>query len=298
MTTTQPSSSSAPSLPGQPSEPTAPAPSFQASTQQASHSIRTLAPVAVADRIGLGRLVRVELRKFLDTRAGMFLLGIALLGALAVAVALAIFYRQFSDVMGNTVWSTPSSFIALPINLLVPVMVILLFTQEWGQRTTLTTFAIEPRRGRILAAKGAVALAITVVGWLLTQGLSVVSSAAGAALTQQTVDWTNDATTLLGLAATFVLSNAMAAGFGLLLMNTPAAIVTYMALPNLLGAVGLLGSNAQSVMNWIDLNRAALVLYSDQPVHLGWWKLTTAVVLWVVVPIVIGVVRNLRREAK
>ena len=57
--------------------------------------------------------------------------------------------RTFINFMGAT--ATPQSF-------LLPVLGILLVTSEWGQRTTLTTFALEPHRGRVIAAKVVAAL--------------------------------------------------------------------------------------------------------------------------------------------
>ncbi|MGJ6980730.1 hypothetical protein ACSDQ9_09415 [Aestuariimicrobium soli] len=269
-----------------------------AGVTSANAAIRTLPPVAVADRVSFDRLVRVEFRKLVDTRAGMVLMAIAVLGSVAVAAGVALLYRQFSDALSTTAWAAPSNFVALPVNILVPVVVILLFSQEWGQRTTLTTFAIEPRRGRVLAAKGVVAVLISLLGWLWAQGLSALTSVIGAGLADRSVDWHTDAQQLAGLLAGFLLSNGMAAAFGLLLMNSAAAIVVFLAIPQVTGALVLAGDKVQAVMNWIDLNTASVVLYANEPPHLGWWKLATAVGLWVLVPGAIGVWRNLTREAK
>jgi hypothetical protein len=43
----------------------------------------------------------------------------------------------------------------------------LTMTAEWSQRTALTTFTLEPRRDRVLAAKVVASLAISVVGGCL-----------------------------------------------------------------------------------------------------------------------------------
>lgn len=260
-------------------------------------AIRTLKPVKVAERVTFTRLVLVELRKFVDTRAGQWLIGLSVIGSVLVSVGIALLYRQFSNLFEGTNWLLPATFIGLPINLLVPVVIVLLFSQEWGQRTTLTTFAIEPRRGRVLAAKGLVALAISVIGWALIQGLSALTTVVGSALTSQSVDWHTEPKQLFGQLVGFLLSNAMAAAFALVLMNTAAAIVLVMALPSVVSAVGLLGSTGQKVASWIDLSTASLVLYADPAPENGWWKLAVASVLWIVIPAGVGVWRNLTREA-
>ena len=41
----------------------------------------------------------------------------------------------------------------LPMAILLPVLGIMSATQEWSQRTGLTTFTLEPRRGRVVTAK-------------------------------------------------------------------------------------------------------------------------------------------------
>lgn len=265
--------------------------------KHAAQAINSLKPVKVSDRISFGRLVHVEFRKFFDTRAGQWLIALALVGAVLAAAGIALLYGPWSDAVG-TIWSTPANIIALPVNLLIPVVIVLLFTQEWGQRTTLTTFAIEPRRGRVLAAKGVVGLIISTLSWVFVQLLSALSSVAGGAFTGSKVDWTMQGKELLGLFAGFTLTNAMAAGFGLLLMNTAAAIVLFMALPMVIQTLTIAGEKVREVISWLDLTSASSVFYIDPTPANGWWKLLVATTIWAILPITAGVVRNLRREAK
>ena len=98
--------------------------------------------------VPFGRLIGVELRKMADTRAGTWLL--LAIGLITAAIVTIFFFaapdeqRTFLNFMGAT--ATPQGFV-------LPVLGILLVTSEWGQRTTLTTFVLEPSRPKVIAAK-------------------------------------------------------------------------------------------------------------------------------------------------
>lgn len=89
-----------------------------------------------------GRLLRVELRKSYDTRAGRWLLisiGLLVLAAETIALAVTTVQdeaMQFGDFVGTAAFLT---------SFLLPVLGIMVLTTEWSQRTAMVTFALEPR---------------------------------------------------------------------------------------------------------------------------------------------------------
>src|SRR5690554_804447 len=101
--------------------------------------------------VPFGRQLVVELRKMVDTRAGMWLMiTIGIMTALFVGLFF-IFgdnggsdQRTFFNYLGAT--TTPQGF-------LLPVMGILLITSEWNQRTALVTFTLTPKRLKVIGAK-------------------------------------------------------------------------------------------------------------------------------------------------
>ena len=113
----------------------------------------TAAPVTVDERapgIPWTRLVRIEMRKMVDTRAGFWLvLGIVIISALITGAML--------------IWSDPRNLtfgqmfgvMNIPTGVLLPVLAILLVTSERSQRTGLVTYTLEPRRSRVVSAKSA-----------------------------------------------------------------------------------------------------------------------------------------------
>ena len=118
----------------------------------------------------------MELRKLVDTRAGRWLL--ITIGLVAAAiVALQLVCADDAD-QTFTNFFVPS---LLPVGVLLPVLGILSITSEWSQRTALTTFALVPRRERVVVAKLTavvlaalasvlVSLAVAAVGTLVAVG--------------------------------------------------------------------------------------------------------------------------------
>ena len=137
-----------------------------------------------------------------------------------------------------------------PQGFLLPVLGILLVTSEWSQRTALVSFTLTPVRGRVLRAKvlaglvaGMAAIALTVV----VAALATVVGGADNAWAQVGVD---DLGKLVLLQVTGVVQGL---AFGLLFLNSSAAIVSYFVLPRALNILGTFWTAMAEVQPWIDL---------------------------------------------
>src|SRR5689334_14659169 len=110
--------------------------------------------------VPFGRLVRVELRKMADTRAGRWLLiSIAALTVLVLIIQMAV-------VLGQDLHPRFLDFLQgmnTPMGILLPVLGVLSVTSEWSQRTAMVTFTLEPSRVRVVAAKVVSLLVISVL---------------------------------------------------------------------------------------------------------------------------------------
>ncbi|MGN9778777.1 ABC transporter permease [Micromonospora sp. H33] len=239
----------------------------------------------------LFRLTGVELRKLADTRAGLWLLvTIGLLTAVLVAVQLI----WAPDADQTFVGFFTSSL--LPVGLLLPVLGILSITAEWSQRTALTTFALVPRRERVIAAK----LAAVVVAALASIVTSLATAALGTAIAGATGGagtWRIEASLILHAVVLQVAGVLMGAGFGLLLLNTPLAIVTYLLLPTLWSVLGGLIRPLREPAGWLDTARTMEPLFTPDVTAGQWGRLAVSLLVWMVVPLAAGLVRTLRREA-
>ena len=239
-------------------------------------------------RPGLGRLVAVELRKMVDTRAGFWLqVAIPALTVVVVAVRLLV-----GDPADHTFQSVLDAGLQ-PAAILLPVLGILLVTSEWSQRTGLITFALVPVRSRVLGAK-LIASLLRAVAMLAT---SVAIVAIGVLVSSPGVEATwSDAAPLIGQSAVYLTTMMLVGlGFGAILLAAAPAIVLLFALPMAWMAVVSL-SVFSDIAPWVD-NASALgqmtlgVMDATQWAHAG-----TSLTIWMVLPLLIGAWRITRRE--
>lgn len=259
----------------------------------------TTLDVSQTPRVPLSRLVRVELRKLFDTRAGLWLMiSIGALTALVLAIQVWVIAAEDLSV-SHTDFLTGAS---TPMGILLPVLGVLIVTQEWSQRTGLVTFALEPRRGRLIAAKLATGLIVGVAAVAVALGLAVVANLALAGITGEAASWNASAGVVAGWLAAQVISLVLGFAFGTLLKNTPAAIVLVFAFMFILG--GLLAAGAAlmgwfaDLQPWIDANKAQEPLLAGEVSGSDWAHLVTTSALWLGVPLTIGSWRLMRAEVK
>jgi ABC-2 type transport system permease protein len=237
---------------------------------------------------GLGRLVAVELRKMVDTRAGFWLqVATVAITALVVLVRLVV-----GDATDHTFASVLDVGVQ-PAAVLLPIAGILLVTSEWSQRTGMITFTLVPMRSRILGAK----LLASIVLALATLAISVAVVAAGVLVASPGVDGTwSDAATLTGQSAIY-LTTGMVVGvaFGMVLLASAPAIVALFALPITWTAVASLSVFADAAP-WLDTRLALAPLHQEVLSATQWAHAGTALALWMLLPLLIGTRRITRRE--
>lgn len=242
-------------------------------------------------KVAMSRLIRVELRKMYDTRSGIWLL--AAIGLITAAIIVIFFLaadqsdRTFINFVGVT--ATPQGF-------LLPVMGILLVTSEWTQRTALVSFTLTPVRIRLLIAKVVAALLLGLVAIVVALAIASLATLVGGAENAWQGIGVDDIAKFTLLQATGVLQGL---AFGLLFLNSAAAIVTFFILPTAFTIVGSIWSALSDVLPWIDLGT------SQQPLFMGvnlsgeqWAQIAVATMIWCVLPFLVGVVRVLRAEVK
>jgi hypothetical protein len=242
-------------------------------------------------RIPMTRLVRVELRKLADTRSGKWLL--IAIGVITALIIVVFFLtaktsdRTFSNFMGAT--ATPQGF-------LLPVLGILLVTSEWTQRTALVSFTLMPVRGRVLWAKVLAALLAGLAAIVLAMGIAALATLAGGAHHA----WTNIGLDDVGKFTLLQVSGVLQGlAFGLLFLNSAAAIVVYFVVPTAFTILASLWKTMDKVQPWVDLGTSQQPLFGGTSMSGEQWsQLATSSAIWVVLPFLVGLVRVLRAEVK
>lgn len=248
------------------------------------------------------RLVRVELRKMFDTRAGIWL-GLITGFLLVLAMGITLLVVGLNDGMTITA-SDFSGIMSIPVSLLVPVLAIVIVTSEWGQRTNLVTFALTASRAKVLLAK----MVTVVILAAATIGVAIVAGGVGnllyGAITGQDVVWNLDASTFSWMVLSQLLYFLMAFGFAMVFLNSPGAISVFYIVALLLplmvyGTLYAIFEWAQDLIPWIDLNYAmAPFLAGESTSGMDYVRTIFTAFVWVVVPVTLGFWRVLRAEVK
>ena len=259
------------------------------------------APIDVtAPGVPMSRLASTELRKALDTRAGRWFAGsiIGLCLVVVVIYALAapdsvLGFGDFLSVSGGV------------LGYFLPILIILLVTSEASQRTGLVTFTLEPRRSRVVVAKFIAGISLAVGVMVLAAVVAVIGTVLGSVFNSTSLEWSVDANLIFN---GFVLANLIGVfiGFALamLLMNTPAAIVGYfvysLVLPSAVGILSVFSSGFEKVGPWIEFNTAQTPLFTGDftPTGQEWAQILVSGSIWLVLPLVLGIMRLLRIEFK
>lgn len=247
-------------------------------------------PASAPSSASFGRLALVEARKFFDTVLGKVLMALVVAGSITVVTGRASLL--------DTNLQPTITISGLVMGTLLPVLGITSVTSEFSHRTALSAFALEPRRARVMLAK-------TIPPVIATLAVSVMVVAAGLAIVQivalaqgQPAILTIDPAVLLGWLLTNLILVLNGVAFGMLLLNAPAAIVICVASGIYWGAIALTGETGATLASWLDLNRTTGPLLSGTMSTTAAGPLAVSIGTWVILPLVLGVIRVVRKEVR
>lgn len=238
-------------------------------------------------------LVLIELRKLVDTRGGVALVAVPLLLSILAAVAAA-------TVQDPGVVSTSSIFVLATAlyNVSVPVVAIVMQTQEWTTRSAMITFALTPQRGRVLVAKVLAAVVVAVASVTVTLVVSVAaavvrSAATGGQLAYRELSGQDG---VLPVLASILLYLMLGAALGSALASTAVAVAAFLALT----AFGdpVLGAVLGPAAPWFRLADAVEAVSRLDFSVASPAQVSVALLAWIVGPLVLGAWRFGVREAK
>ncbi|MEO6473356.1 MAG: ABC transporter permease [Aeromicrobium sp.] len=240
--------------------------------------------------VPMSRLIKVELRKTVDTLAGRWLL--IAIAVITVIVNVIVFFvakdqdKNLANFMGAS---------GAPQGILLPVLGILLVTSEWSQRTGMVTFTLAPQRIRTVWAK-------IVSAVVLGTGAFVVAMAVGTLMTAVsggTDPWNIGIAQMGQFYLGQLIGILQGVAFGLLILISAAAIVASFAIPIVFSVVTGLWTAIRDAQPWIDLGTNQNLLFGNE-VLTGkeWTQLLVTSIIWLFVPLGLGILRLLRSEVK
>jgi ABC-2 type transport system permease protein len=248
--------------------------------------------------IPMTRIVGVELTKMFNTRSGFWLMASIGIAAVLATAATILFAPNDELTQGSF-----SGAIGFPMAVILPMVAILSVTSEWTQRSGLTTFTLVPHRHRVINAKILATLVIAVASMVLALAVGALGNIAGSAIAGVDTVWDLGFQDFLLI----VLGNAlgMMIGFmlGIVIRNSPGAIVGYFVISFILPALFLTLSNVttwfEDVWPWVDFNYAQGALFGNGPLtSTEWANLGVTGLFWLVIPMAFGLWTVTRSEVK
>ena len=238
--------------------------------------------------IPFGRLLKVEWSKGVGTRSARWLIGLTA----AMTLAMMAIPLGFPDDIDQTRTSY-LTFAAFGVAVLLPVVGVLMLTTEWTQRTVLVTFTLEPRRGRVLAAKLAAGMLLGLAGSVFALAVAFASSGLATGALGRDVTNPDGLAPLLGFVPFVLLNMLWGMAFGAVLHNTAAAVTLLFVLPTVWNAIAV--GTLDKVGEWLDPSQGvSWLLEGTVDDHAG--QFVTSMSLWILLPLVGGLYRTVRRE--
>ena len=248
--------------------------------------------------IPMSRLIAVELRRMFDTRSGFWLMASVVIVAVLATIGVILWAPDSAITYG-----TFASAIGFPLGVVLPIIAVLAVTSEWSQRTGLVTFTMEPRRSRMIWSKGIAAFIVAVAAIVVALLIGVVGNLLGGTLTSADLTWDLSFDDLWKITLGNVLGVMVGFAFGVLIRNSPGAIVAYLAysfvLPTITGALAAFQDWFADLQPWIDFSTSQTVLFGGGSVSgEEWAQMATSGSIWLLLPLVVGIWTLLRAEVK
>lgn len=251
-------------------------------------------PVACAEhgRIPMRRLVEIELRKMVDTRAGLWLV----IGAVALIVVVLGILLATNDQASSQSFVELLRISQIPMLALMPVIGVLAATSEWNQRTTLTTFALVPARSRLLVAKVIGTLLLSTAATLIVLALTAIAALLAPLFGSADANWGLGLSDFGELLVNQMLSGLFGLALGAALLNSALAIVLFFVLPTVWAGLTI-AFGWENLQLWLDPGTSWDQLTATAPMTAELWaKVGATTLVWVVLPLSIGITRILRRD--
>jgi ABC-2 type transport system permease protein len=255
------------------------------------------APARAVRPIPTTRLVGVELRKMFDTRAGFWLM--ASVGIVSVLATAAVIIWAPDEAITQNTFSTA---IGMPLSVVLPIIAILSVTGEYSQRTGLTTYNLVPWRGRVITAKVVATLIVGVAAMFVALAVGALGNVVGSAITGLDATWDITLTQFGNIVLANVLGMLMGFMLGVLFRSSAGAIVGYfvysLVLPVAFGTLAAFQEWFRDLQPWVDVNFAVTRLYDQTMTAEYWQQLAASTLVWLWIPLAIGLRAILRAEVK
>lgn len=242
----------------------------------------------VKEHIHLYNIVKAEGRKVIDTQVAKVILATTVLFTLAMFIASIILLKT------NTSWTDSFNMISGPATTMLGILFILHICEEWTRGTALTTYTFIPKRNKVLLSKFIVLICwyLCVVFILLL--LSAASAVIGEKIYPYNVSWETSFQSILVMALPLLVNMLFAFALSVAIQETTVVLVLFFVIPPitvLLAQMPTIGS----YFKWISLEHSSSIFVAGAS-GTNTSQYISSIVFWIVIPSIIGIIRNNKRD--
>ncbi|AZS42724.1 hypothetical protein BWL13_00262 [Microbacterium oleivorans] len=236
------------------------------------------------------RSLRAELRNVRTTRGTRWALGLTASLWVIVGAGVAL----IAVLLDATTVSVGAALLGMgsAVTIFIPILAIFIMAADWQSRDVLTTYVLEPRRHIVFFAKVLAAVIVCATLVLAAALLAVVFTAVLALVSGAAITWNADAETIAVLLWSAAVGTVSGIAYGAATQRVAIAIVFSLVQGFVIDP--LLTLVPHGVGNWFRLSAIADAGSSGGAIG----PALTAGVLWLVVPLAVGFVRNQRADVQ
>lgn len=244
-------------------------------------------PVTTAS-LSFARDIAVELRKLTNTwgMRALLLATVLSAGAVGTAETIATDHVTYGEVAHMSLLFAPYFMFAMSAALV---------TGERTHRTGLTTFALQPRRTRVWLAKDAAVGILLVAVVAACLAIAALVGLLAPVLGQDPVLWTLTGRHLVVDALGLVVAAGIGWALGLATGSLAVSLTLYLVWPIVAMGLDVVVPHMQGLTDWTRPD-AVYGLMGEDPAAVG--QTAVSLLIWLVVPAVIGLVRTVRGEIR
>lgn len=240
------------------------------------------------EHICLFNIIKAEGRKAIDTQVAKIILGVTILLTVAMFAANMVLLKNRIN------WLDSYSMISGPATTILGIIFILHVCEEWTKGTAFTTYTFVPKRNKVLLSKF-----IVLINWYLGSlvfflTLSAISTVVGVKLYKYDISWETSLSSMVIAVLPLLINMLFAFALAVAIQETTVVLVLFFVIPPITVLLAQI-PNIGVYLKWISLEHSSSIFVAGAS-ETSTSQYITSVIFWIVVPFIIGVIRNNKRD--
>lgn len=238
--------------------------------------------------VRLSSIVKAEARKATDTQVAKTII------VTTAFLTLAMFIASILRFENNSSWTDPFVAISSPASTLLAIIFILLICEEWTRGTALVTYTFVPQRNKVILAK-LIILFVFFLGTIIAlYTFSAIASIIASGIHSYSIFWSEPIYSVVLLALPLLVNMLFGFSMAMATQETTIALGLYFVLPPITviaSQLPVIGSYSK----WFSLEHSSS-LFIAGATGVSAAHYICSILIWIVVPCIIGIFRNKKRD--